>query len=370
MARGRPATPLGTHGEVHVTPLSESNNKFRASTYLRLLNGKTVRVRATGASEAKAKRALEERCAQRLQGEDNEELGTTSRLSRLIELWIAQHDVSESSRNTYQKCIDLHINQQIGDIRLNELSTQKLQAFLESLSPGTAKTARAALGSAAGLAVRWGVMNRNPVRDTKLKATKRKDPNALTDKEMDDYRNAVEKWCGSNEMGTKRGESLLEIVDVLRGSGMRIGEVLGLVWSDIDLDKGTVAITGQVDNKGGRKNWPKTESSRRIITVNQGAVNALRRQWEKEYRPYMGDTVFPTRNGTFRTVANVEGDLRKARGEMKIVPHDFRKTVATRIEEKYGMLAASRYLGHSSTKVTEQSYLARPDVLPNYTDAF
>ncbi|MCP6423360.1 hypothetical protein NL463_29040, partial [Klebsiella pneumoniae] len=61
-------------------------------------------------------------------------------------------------------------------------------------------------------------MNRNPVRDTKLKATKRKDPNALTDKEMDDYRNAVEKWCGSNEMGTKRGESLLEIVDVLRGS--------------------------------------------------------------------------------------------------------------------------------------------------------
>ncbi len=186
MARGRPATPLGTHGEVHVTPLSESNNKFRASTYLRLLNGKTVRVRATGASETKAKRALEERCAQRLQGEDNEELGTTSRLSRLMELWIAQHDVSESSRNTYQKCIDLHINQQIGDIRLNELSTQKLQAFLESLSPGTAKTARAALGSAAGLAVRWGVMNRNPVRDTKLKATKRKDTNALTDKEMDD----------------------------------------------------------------------------------------------------------------------------------------------------------------------------------------
>ncbi len=53
-------------------------------------------------------------------------------------------------------------------------------------------------------------------------------------------------------MGTKRGEALLEIVDVLRGSGMRIGEVLGLVWSDIDLDKGTVAITGQVDNKGGR----------------------------------------------------------------------------------------------------------------------
>ncbi|AZA08511.1 hypothetical protein CPPEL_01825 [Corynebacterium pseudopelargi] len=53
-----------------------------------------------------------------------------------------------------------------------------------------------------------------------------------------------------------------------------------------------------------------------------------------------------------------------------IHPHSFRKTVATRIEQRYGTLAASRHLGHSSTAVTENAYLARPKVQADYTNAF
>jgi len=369
MARGRPATPLGTHGEIS-EPEKLGEKKYRVSTYLRLYSGKTVRVRATGTSPTAAKRALEARCAERLQGDEAKDLTFTSPLSKLMDEWLQQHDVSESSRNTYQKCIDLHISPNIGALRLNELTTPRVQTFLESLTPGTAKTARAALGSAVSMAVRWGVMTRNPVRDTKLKKARRTEVRALTDEQIIAYRTAVEQWCGSNANGTKRGESLLEIVDVLRGSGMRIGEVLGLRWQDVDLDAGTVAVTGKVNNKGGRDEWPKTDSSRRIIPVKSCAVEALQRQWEKDYRPFMGDVVFPTRNGTYLTVQNVEGNLRSARGDLKIVPHDFRKTVATKIEQTHGMLAASRYLGHSSTKVTEQAYLAKPRQLPDYTGSF
>lgn len=369
MARGRPATPLGSHGVIS-EPEKVGEKRYRVYTYLRLYNGKTVKVKASGTSPTAARRNVEARCAQRLQSEDNNELFSTSKVFQLMKIWLAQHDVSESSKHTYQKCIDLHINEQIGDLRLNELTTPNMQAFLDSLTPGTAKTARAALGSATGMAVRWGVMNRNPIRDTQLKTKRKQEVNALTDAEINDYRTRVEQWCGTNKMGTKRGESLLEIVDVLRGSGMRIGEVLGLTWESIDFEAGTVAVTGQTDNKGGRKEWPKTESSRRVIHVKQCALDALKRQWNKDYRPIMGEVVFPTRNGTYRTVANVEGDLRAARGELTIVPHDFRKTVATRIEEKHGLLAASRYLGHSSTKVTEQAYLARPSVVPDYSKSF
>ncbi|MDN6478299.1 MAG: hypothetical protein L0K58_10380, partial [Corynebacterium variabile] len=57
-------------------------------------------------------------------------------------------------------------------------------------------------------------------------------------------------------------------------------------------------------------------------------------------------------------------------GEDDITPHDFRKTVATRIERDHGMLSASRYLGHSSTAVTEKAYLARPEILPDLTASF
>lgn len=166
------------------------------------------------------------------------------------------------------------------------------------------------------------------------------------------------------------GEGLVEIMDVVRGSGARFGEVLGLRWSDVDFKERTISITGTTDERGGRKDKPKTDSSRRVIPVAKIALDALERQFAKPYREQLGEPVFPTRAGTYRTVSNTETRLRQARGDLKIVPHDFRKTVSTRIEEKYGVMAASRYLGHSSTTVTEQAYLAAPAVIPDYTAAF
>lgn len=213
-------------------------------------------------------------------------------------------------------------------------------------------------------------MGHNPVRDTRLAKKKRKHVQALTDEQMDAYREHIIKWCGSNQYGPKRGESLLEIVDVLRGTGCRIGEVLALRWQDVDLEAGTITIAGTIDEGRGRKDMPKTEKSRRTIHAAPIALEALQRQWDKEYRELFGEPVFPTITGEYRSVRNTETRLRAARGELKIVPHDFRRTVATRIEAKYGLLAASRHLGHESTTVTEQVYLAVPDVLPDYTQAW
>lgn len=369
MARGRPATPLGTHGEVSA-PETLPNGKIRVSTYLRLLNGKTVRVRATGSSAAAARRNLEERCQQRLQGDDATELSTTSPLDRLLETWLRRHDVSSRSKEIYEKNIKLHISPNLGAVRLNELTTPKVQVFLEGLTPGTARTARAALSSATGLAVRWGLMVANPVRETRLPRQEKKEVNALSDAQMEEYRNRLKSWCGGNADGPKRGEGLLEIMDVIRGSGARIGEVLALRWSEVDLKECSITITGTTDERGGRQDKPKTDSSRRVIPVAPIAVQALKRQSRKSYREHFGEPVFPSRTGTYRTVSNTQTRLRQARGDLKIQPHDFRKTVATRIEERYGVMAASRYLGHSSTSVTEQAYLAAPAVVPDYTDAF
>lgn len=367
MGRGRPATPLGTHGVVNVVVLGEK--KVRATTYLRLYTGETVEVQATAPSATKAKNQLEERCKLRLQGDNTNEITNTSKLSALLADWIDQHEVTPKSKGTYQRCIDVHINARIGQLRLNELTTQRLQNFLSSLTPGTAKTARAVLGNALGHAVRMGAITHNPMRDTKLPKRVKKDINALTDEQMDAYRANIEKWIKSAKKGYSRGEGVLEVIDLLRGSGLRIGEALALRWEDVDLDKGLVTVLGTTDDKGGRQCFPKTDSSRRTIPVAPVAVKALQRQFSKPYRDQF-EMVFPSERGTYRTVVNVERQLRDGRGDSKIKPHDFRKTVATRIEAKYGILAASRYLGHSSTSVTENSYLAVPEVLPDYTSAF
>lgn len=369
MARGRPATPLGTHGKI-TGPTQLPSGKYRAYTTLRLPNGQSVQVQATAASKTATLRALEENCQRRLQGSNTTQLSTTSSLVRLLEEWLPRHEVSERTKEIYEQNIRLHITPGIGDVRLNELTTPLLQLFLEGLTPANAKTARAVLGSACSLAVRWGLMGHNPVRDTRLSKRKRKPVRVLTDVEMDAYRARLVEWCGGNQYGPKRGEGLVEIMDVVRGTGCRIGEVLALRWQDVDLEAGTITIAGTIDEGRGRKDMPKTEKSRRTIHAAPIAVEALKRQWGKEYREFLGEPVFPTATGEYRTVRNTETRLRAARGDMKIVPHDFRRTVATRIEAKYGMLAASRHLGHESTSVTEQSYLATPELLPDYTEVW
>lgn len=213
-------------------------------------------------------------------------------------------------------------------------------------------------------------MTINPVRDTALPRAKKSEVRTLTNDEMETYRARLVEWCGGNRRGPRRGEGLVEIMDVVRGSGMRIGEVLALRWQDVDLEEGTATVAGTTDEKGGRSDFPKTEKSRRTIPLASSAIEALRRQRMKPYFEVLGEPVFPTRGGGYRTVNNTETRLRAARGDLDIRPHDFRKTVATRIEKKYGLLAASRYLGHASTAVTEQAYLGRPAVVENYTDAF
>ena len=370
MSRGRPATPLGTMGNVAVRAVG--GGKFQASAYYRTSSGKMVRVRATGRSKTAAMNAVKEKCRDKDAETHFQGISSTSAVTQLLDFWLPRHQVSERTKHIYRKAIDLHITPEIGLVRLNELTTPRIQEFLDSRTPAIAKTCRAVLSNAIGQAVRWGVMVRNPIRDTTLPKRQKVEVCELTDKEIKGYRAAVKAWCGGNQMGPKRGAGILEIVDVLIGSGMRIGECLALRWQDVDFDAGTVTILGTVDNKGGRADRPKTVSSRRTIYVTESALEALRRQWNKEARPYLGEAVFPTVSGGYLTVQNVEARLRQARGKEYeyITPHSFRKTVATRIERKYGALAAARHMGHSSTVVTESAYLARPEVQDNYTVAF
>lgn len=369
MAKGRPVTPLGTWGEINVSEISPGT--WQAEARIRLESGKRKRVRARGASKSAATRAIKAKLSNMGTTTDSDLLTSTSTLTALLDQWIDRHDVSGRTKTIYKQCIRLHIKPALGDVCLNEITTPRLQLFLDGLSDATAHTARAVLGSAVSLAVRWGIMSHNAVRDTALRKKQRQEVRALTDAEISAYRTRLVKWCGGNSMGPARGEGLVEIIDVCIGSGCRIGEVLALRWEDVDLDGGFVTVTGTIDDDAGdRKDLPKTEGSRRTVKVTPDAVAALRRQWDKPYRPFLGMPVFPTRSGGYRTVSNTETRLRKARDNQDdITPHDFRKTVATRIEQQFGMLAASRHLGHSSTSVTEQAYLARPEVLPDYTAA-
>ena len=77
------------------------------------------------------------------------------------------------------------------------------------------------------------------------------------------------------------------------------------------------------------------------------------------------DAVFPTRNGTWQQVNNVERRWRQIRADTGldwVTPHTFRKTVATLISERVDAETASQQLGHSSPAITREFYISKPAI--------
>lgn len=95
------------------------------------------------------------------------------------------------------------------------------------------------------------------------------------------------------------------------------------------------------------------------------------RRLRAESEPNALDAVFVTRNGTWHQVVNIERRwraIRKDTGFDWVTPHTFRKTVATLISEQVGSEEASRQLGHSSSQITLEHYIARPSVAADHAE--
>ena len=107
---------------------------------------------------------------------------------------------------------------------------------------------------------------------------------------------------------------------------------------------------------------PKTDPSRRTVVLPRSrSMLRVRR----DPTPNEVDAVFATRNGTWHQVGNIERrwrQIRKRHGFEWVTPHTFRKTVATLISEATTSEFASRQLGHSSSQVTRDHYIAKPPV--------
>jgi len=83
------------------------------------------------------------------------------------------------------------------------------------------------------------------------------------------------------------------------------------------------------------------------------------------------DAVFATRNGTWHQIVNVERrwrQIRKDTGFEWVTPHTVRKTVATLSSEATTSELASRQLGHSSSQITRDHYIAKPPIAADLSE--
>jgi integrase len=158
-------------------------------------------------------------------------------------------------------------------------------------------------------------------------------------------------------------------------TGARIGEILALRWTDLDLGaaRATATFSGTlvyVKAKGHyRQPWTKTNAGYRTLTLPRFATDMLlRRQVDATGNP---DAIFCSRRGTWLSPHNVRRqwrEARKAAGLEWVTPHTFRKTVATLLDREADTKTAAAQLGHSSEEITSTYYIEKANQAPDVSE--
>lgn len=376
----RPHLPLGAWGDFTVRRVRPG--VYRAWARYRDFDGQTRRVSATGSTKGAAERALREMLADR-DVPMGEELTSEIRLSALAEYWLEhlhrEQRIEASTIREYRRIVEHVVLPALGEVRLRELTTGRLDRFLLTVretSVSRQRKAKVVVGLMLDLAVRHDALAVNPIRSTSKVRRPKTETRALTRLEVGELREVVRRWTLGTKPGPRPTNDMADIVDLMLGTGCRIGEILALRWSDIDIDgpRPTLTVTGTIktEPKLGtyRKSTPKTDASVRTIALPAFAVETLKRR-RMEEPPNDLDAVFVTRNGTWHQLANIERRwraIREGTGYEWVTPHVFRKTVATYISEQVGTEQASRQLGHTTSQVTRQHYIAKPELSADHAE--
>jgi len=175
--------------------------------------------------------------------------------------------------------------------------------------------------------------------------------------------------------GTRRTPDLHDVVLVLLGTGMRIGEALALEWADLDLDADIPhvrvaatmveprrdAATGQVFVAGLHRQPMTKTGANRAIALPGAAVEMLNLRRAKMVGEHDRQPVFAREGGGWLWPNNVRTKLRGVAADTPLVgvsPHTLRRTVGTLVAHSAGLDAARDVLGHRDPSVTARHYVA------------
>lgn len=271
--------------------------------------------------------------------------------------------LKHATRDTYTRVIS-RWTPVIGEVPLAKLTPLAVQravnALATELSAATVRGHYAVLRTALKQAHAWGLIRDIPTRAVRLPRDPGKEMRCWTETEAGRFLAVASE--------TTRYCALFRLA---LASGMRIGELLGLRWQDVDWQAGTVRVAQCLS-------WPtcgepalvepKSRRSRRVIDVDPGTMKALRQHQKQQAADRLAagpdwpdrNLVFVTRTGSFvkplALTALVHSIARKA-GVPDIRFHDLRHTHATLLlRAGRNLKEVSDRLGHSDPAITLRCY--------------
>ncbi|HIV63289.1 MAG TPA: site-specific integrase [Firmicutes bacterium] len=271
--------------------------------------------------------------------------------------------VKPHTQSIYRGVIDNHIMPELGGLELDAVTPDVLQIFMSgkllrgNLRTGAPLSARsvnmifAVVRNAFGCAVRFGHIRSNPC-DLVVRARECSKPvSVLSAREQ-----RLVETCAM-----KRGGAYIGIVIALH-TGLRIGELLSLLWKDVDLRARIINVNKTVCRfrLNGvyveHTDLPKSASSVRRIPVSSALASVLGKLRDSSGSEYVvSDGKGPL---TVRAYQHRFERFLAGIGVRHIGFHSLRHTFATRgIECGVDVKTISELLGHKNTHVTMNKYL-------------
>lgn len=388
---------VGTYGDINCT--QRANGTWLARARYCDVDGVVREYRKSGETKNKARGNLKAFFVEHTGTFGDGAIAPDDTVQELLDLWFAKMEKAGRPTPETLAAYKYHLRwvldrdkteHPLGAYQLRHVRPVIIQAALDSadISADMRKKIRSVLVRAFNLAIFHEALNGNPASAVPSVPVPRVKKKSIPVEDLDAVRAAIREWANAERRNGPKSVDLPDIVDLLIATGMRIGEVLALRWSDIELtapsarrDDETwfpwLMVNGQITSKGKRVNYGKTHAAIRPIALPDWAASLLRRR-KLEQPPNDIDAVFASRNGTWHFPGNVQSRLWHIRqlddyadiaALRDVSPHSFRRTVATEIDEVYDADAAKDQLGHTSKTVTERHYINRRLVVPDYRAA-
>lgn len=322
---GRKPLPLGTWGTIR-TYASHRDKKgrpdrYRSVAYFRDFDGITRQVPAYGRTKTEAESNLKDRLRERVRARGGGGLTAMDRFSVGAELWYAEllEKVADGTRSTgtrdsYEGALRNHVLPALKEIRFGEFSVPLVDKVIKQIKKKagvpTAKTSRSVISGVCQLAVLQGAMETNPVREIgRIEGgQKKRNPRAL---EADER----QMWFNMLSSDPRAIEAdLFDLTVFMLGTGVRIGEALGVIWEQINFFTSEVGITHQIvrpKREGLLRTKTKSRAGERVLQMPSWCVAMLRARFVQGVR--LTDPVFPDGAGGFRDPSNTRRSFREAR---------------------------------------------------------
>ena len=241
------------------------------------------------------------------------------RIRQAVELWetkfaelVAEGRRSPSSLDTYRRSIRNHVLPALGELRIGEATTPRIDSVISEIKKHagapTARTCRSIISGVMGLAVRYGALTVNPVREVdRIKHNTKKLPRALT---ADEFQ-LLRKHLRTNERAARA--DLPDLVTFMLGTGVRIGEALAVLWSEANLDTSKVKISHtivRVKGEGLLRKVTKSRAGQRELGLPDWTLAVLRVRFAAGVR--LDEPIFNDTLGGFRDPSKVRRSLREA----------------------------------------------------------